>query len=436
MSLDECFAQRRHTVLQQMDSSGVAVLAASTLKTRNSDVSYPFRQNSNFYYLTGLSQPEAVLVLLPNRAEGETVLFCPKEDPERDLWEGPQVGPQLACAEYGADQAFEINTLFERLIELLSDRSVLYFDLGGRLDQVVVEAINKVKQKQRKGIRAPQQIQSIAALLAEMRCVKAPYEQALIRQACQISVDGHRQAMQLCQPGLTEYQLEASLVHSFMIQGARSVAYPSIVGGGRNACTLHYIDNRDLLREGDLVLIDAGAEWQGYAGDITRTFPVSGRFSAAQTLLYELVLATQLSVIELVKPGLPWGELQTVAIKRLTQGLLDLGILKGGLDEMIETKAYRKYYMHNIGHWLGLDVHDVGAYKVENQWRALQPGMVFTVEPGLYIPEEADVPEQWQGIGIRIEDDILVTDSGCEILTQALPKNIADIEALMRADAD
>ncbi len=434
------YQERRTQLISQLSvngaSSAVAVLPAATLQIRNNDADYPFRQHSDFLYLTGLEQPDAVLVLLPNRAEGEYVLFCPKEDPEKTIWEGRQVGPERACAEYGADQAYPLEELAEKLTELLTDRTVLFYDLKGRLDDTVLASIDALKKKVRKGVKAPREIHGLSDQIAEMRCIKSPVEIAKIEKACEISVDAHRRAMRFAAPGRYEYQLEAELLHEFMSRGARFPAYQSIVGAGANACTLHYVENAARIKKDDLVLIDAGAEWQYYAADITRTFPASGRFTEPQKALYECVLNAQTAVIDMIKPGVLWPTLQEKAVRLLTQGLLDLGILSGEVDACIENKAYRDFYMHGIGHWLGLDVHDAGVYKKEDKGRPLEVGMVFTVEPGLYVAEDAKVAEQWRGIGIRIEDDVLVTETGCRVLTKDVPKTVAEIERLVQSSAN
>ena len=428
------FKQRRKRFMRQMKKHGVAILASAPPSIRNRDVEYPYRQHSDFHYLTGFHEPEAVAVMAPGRKQGEYILFCRPYDPEKAIWTGRHAGLEGALEDHGADEAFPIDELEERLPELLENRARVYFSIGhdAELDHAVMAAVNEVRGRSRSGVEAPYEFIAIEHLLHEQRLIKAPEEIRIMRRAAEVSVQGHLRAMRVCKPGLREYEIEAELAHEFASRGMRSQAYPSIVAGGANACVLHYTENDAILRDGDLLLIDAGAESENYAADITRTFPINGKFSNAQRLIYELVLEAQLAAIDAVRPGRTWNEPHDAAVKVLTRGLVRLGLLEGKTSKLIKDEAYKRFYMHRTGHWLGMDVHDVGAYRLDGKWRAFEPGMVLTVEPGLYIaPDCEDVDPIWRGIGIRIEDDVLVTEGGCEVLTAALPKTVADIEAFM-----
>ncbi|MBY4676899.1 Xaa-Pro aminopeptidase [Marinobacterium arenosum] len=430
----EVFAGRRARLLAQLPAGSALLLSSAQLQTRNHDVEYPFRQDSNFYYLTGFDEPDALLLLLPGREGGEYVLFCQDRDPEMEIWHGYRTGPEGCRSRYGADDAWPIDQVDEQMPLLLDGRSRLYYRLGHDqdLDNRVHDWLNAMRLQARQGIRPPSELVLVDPQLNEMRLFKAPEEQAVMRKAGELSAEAHVKAMQACRPGVFEYQLEAVISHHFAMHGCRQSAYPSIVGGGANGCVLHYTNNDQPLNDGDLVLIDAGIELDYYAADITRTFPVNGRFSDEQKALYELVLKAQQACIELCRPGVLWDRVHERSVEVLTDGLIELGILTGERDELIDSGAYRDFYMHRIGHWLGLDVHDVGDYKVDGEWRPLQPGMVMTVEPGLYIaPDNTRVDARWRGIGIRIEDNVLITDDGCELLTDGVPKTVAEIEALM-----
>jgi Xaa-Pro aminopeptidase len=401
---------------------------------RTGDTHYPFRQYSDFYYLTGFNEPEAVLVLAPGYAEGEFILFNRPRDPLMELWNGRRAGQEGALKDFGANIAYPIQEFRDRLIELLRDRKQVYYPIGRNvnIDQLLMASINTLRSKVRSGVGVPEEFNNIEPLLHELRLRKSPAEVATMRKAAQISVDAHKRAMQICRPGMYEYELEAELLAEFCRQGCRSPAYTPIIGAGANTCILHYTENNMPMRDGDMVLIDAGGEYQNYSSDITRTFPVNGKFSPEQKQLYELVLKSQLAAIRAVRPGLPWFDIQNQVIPILTEGLLELGILKGKLDDLIKENAIRRFYMHNSGHWLGLDTHDAGAYKINNEWRPLESGFVLTVEPGLYIAAGSEsVDEKWWNIGIRIEDDVAVTDTGCEVLSAGLPKSVEEIEALM-----
>ena len=430
------FKKRRKQLMQRVGEGNIALIGSASMHTRNRDVNYPFRQDSDFYYLTGFNEPDALAVFVPGRAQGEYILFCREFDAKKALWEGAHSGLEGATTHYDADDAFPIDDLDDILPGLLENKTKVFYPMGCNLelDHNLLEWINHIRNQSRSGIIAPGELVSLALILHEMRLFKSAEELKLMRRAAEVSAHAHVRAMKACKAGLYEYQIEAELIHHFIDNGLRSVAYPSIVAGGKNACTLHYTENNSKLKNGDLLLIDAGAECDHYAADITRTFPISGRFNEAQKQLYQLVLNAQTAALEQIKPGLPWNLAHDASVEILTQGLLDLGLLKGKLKKLIKDEKYKQFYMHRIGHWLGMDVHDVGDYKIKQEWRLLEAGMVLTVEPGLYIPPDCkSVDEKWRGIGIRIEDDVLVTPTGHEILTNGVPKSIADIEALMQA---
>ena len=431
------FKKRRKQLMQRVGEGNIALIGSASMHTRNRDVNYPFRQDSDFYYLTGFNEPDALAVFVPGRTQGEYILFCREFDAKKALWEGAHSGLEGATTHYDADDAFPIDDLDDILPGLLENKTKVFYPMGCNLelDHNLLEWINHIRNQSRSGIIAPGELVSLALILHEMRLFKSAEELKLMRRAAEVSAHAHIRAMKNCKAGLYEYQIEAELIHHFIDNGLRAVAYPSIVAGGKNACTLHYTENNSKLKNGDLLLIDAGAECDHYAADITRTFPISGRFNEAQKQLYQLVLNAQTAALEQIKPGLPWNLAHDASVEVLTQGLLDLGLLKGKLKKLIKDEKYKQFYMHRIGHWLGMDVHDVGDYKIKQEWRLLEAGMVLTVEPGLYIPVDCkSVDEKWRGIGIRIEDDVLVTPTGHEILTSGVPKSIADIEALMQAN--
>lgn len=428
------YAKRRKELMQKIGPNGIVILPSAPEIYRNGDAVYAYRQNSDFYYLTGFEEPESVLVLAPNRKEGEYLLFNRVRDRDREIWDGPRAGQEGAVKEFLADQAFPFHEFNAMLPDLLAGRESIHYPLGTNheFDAVLMEGMNKVRAKVRGGMQFPNTFVDIASSLHEMRLFKSEAEIATMQKAIDITTEAHIRAMKVCKPGINESLLEAELMYEFQRNGARYPAYNCIVGAGRNSCILHYISNNQTIKDGDLVLIDAGAEYQNYAADITRTFPANGKFSEEQRAIYELVLKSQLAAIETVKPGALWPDAQEVIVKIITQGLIDLGILQGDLNTLIEKQAYVPFYMHKSGHWLGLDVHDAGRYRVENQWRPLQPGMVFTVEPGIYI--SSDIPgvdKRWHNIGVRIEDNILVTDNGHKVLSANIPKSVADIEAIM-----
>ena len=430
------FNKRRKQLMQQVCRGNIAIIASAPTLIRNRDVNFPFRQDSDFYYLTGFNEANALAVFIPGREQGEYILFCEEFDEKKALWEGAHAGLEGATKHYCADDSFPIDDLDDILPGLLENKAKVFYPMGrdSDLDHSLLEWVNRIRRQSRTGISAPLEFISLEHILHEMRMFKSAAEIQLLKQATEVSAKAHIRAMQICKPGLFEYQIEAEIVHELMNHGLRAVAYPSIVAGGQNGCVLHYTDNNARLRKDDLLLIDAGAECDHYAADITRTFPVSGRFNTEQKLLYQLVLDAQQAAIEQVKPGLPWNLAHETAVEVLTKGLVELGILKGQVANLIKKEMYMRFYPHRIGHWLGMDVHDVGDYKVEGEWRLLEPGMVLTIEPGLYIPlDSKKVDSKWLGIGIRIEDDILVTQKGHEILTNAVPKTIAEIETLMQA---
>lgn len=428
------FTRRRKALMSLMEPNSIAIIPAAAEKVRSRDTDYPYRQDSDFYYLSGFTEPGAVLVLIPGRPHGEFVMFVRDRDREREIWDGYRAGPEGACAEYEADDAFPCDDIDDILPGLIEGRERVYYAMGkdGEFDRQVMEWINTIRAKVRTGATPPGEFLDLSHLLHDMRLFKSAAELRVMRDAGDISARAHVRAMQLCKPGLMEYQLEAEILHEFGKSGARSPAYNSIVGGGRNGCILHYVENDAALKNGDLVLIDAGCELDYYAADITRTFPVNGKFSAEQKALYDIVLAAQEAAIAVVRPGNHWNDPHHATVKVITAGLVSLGLLGGDVDELIVTEAYREFYMHRAGHWLGMDVHDVGDYKVGGQWRVLEPGMVLTIEPGIYVsPDNDRVPKKWRGIGIRIEDNVVVTKEGNEVITGGVPKTVADIEALM-----
>ena len=427
------FARRRKKLMDMMGNESVAIFPAAPVYIRNRDVEFPYRPDSDFYYLTGYSEPEAVAVLVPDRNHGEYVLFCRERDEKMETWNGRRAGLEGACDIYGANDAFPIEDMDDILPGMLEDRERIYYTMGNNsiFDQRVLGWVNQVRQRVRTGINAPDEFISLNHLLHEMRLFKSRPEITAMKKAAKISCHAHKRAMQICRPGKMEYQIEAELLHEFMNRGSRSPAYPSIVGGGENSCILHYTENKSELRDGDLLLIDAGAEYDSYASDITRTFPVNGLFSKEQGQIYNLVLAANVAAIDEVRPGNHWNDPHNVAVHILTEGLLSLGILKGKLKILIKKEQYKKYFMHRTGHWLGMDVHDVGDYKLDGEWRALEPGMVTTIEPGLYFQPQSGLQKKWWNIGVRIEDDVLVTKDGNDVFTKSVPKTIDEIEALI-----
>lgn len=424
---------RRQRLLRQI-GNGIAILPTAPEVIRNRDAHFPYRFDSDFWYLSAFPEPEAVIVLLGGKRP-RSILFCREKHEEREIWDGYRYGPQAARQTFGFDAAYPIESLDKKLPALMAGRDSLWYPLGHdpAWDQRLMNALNAVRAQARAGQQAPATVHDLLPLLASHRLIKDEEELALMQRAADITSAGHVRAMQASRPGLGEYALEAELSYEFRRQGAAAHAYTPIVAGGANACVLHYVSNDQPLADGDLVLIDAGCEVHGYAADITRTFPVNGRFSPAQRDVYEIVLAAQEAAIAATAPGRHFMAGHDAALTVLTRGLVDLGLLQGEVDGLIEQGAYRRFYMHRTGHWLGLDVHDVGAYKDGEAWTTLRPGMTLTVEPGLYLRPAADMPPALAGIGIRIEDDVRVTAEACEVYTSA-PKRVAEIEALMRHD--
>ncbi|WP_229262699.1 Xaa-Pro aminopeptidase [Duganella radicis] len=431
---------RRARLLAQMQAGAVAVLPTAPEVARNSDSDYPYRHDSYFYYLTGFTEPEAVVVLVAAQGEApaRAILFCRQKNLDREIWDGYRYGPEAARDTFGFDEAYAIETLDEQMATLLSNVPALYYPLGSKLDARVADWLSAVRAKARTGVTPPASTVDLLPLLDEMRLLKDDSEQVTMQRAADISAAAHIRAMRAARVGVHEYELEAELLYEFRRNGAQAPAYTSIVAAGANACVLHYSANNAQSRDGDLVLIDAGCELDGYASDITRTFPVNGKFTEPQKRLYDLVLSAQAAALQAIAPGLPYAGAHEAAVKVLAQGMLDLGLLTGTLEEVIANKTYLQFYMHGTGHWLGMDVHDVGQYRdvtqADKPSRTLQAGMVVTVEPGIYVRPAEGVPEEYWNIGIRIEDDVLVTASGYTILSARAPKTVAEIEALMRHD--
>ncbi|MCG7546665.1 Xaa-Pro aminopeptidase [Pseudoalteromonas sp. Of7M-16] len=435
MIKNEEFVARRARLLNSLDNNAVAIIPAAAEITRSRDTEFPFRQDSDFFYLTGFKEPDAVLVLHKDKAgSGRTILFCRNKDKLAEIWHGRRVGFEMAKSQFAMDETYALTDLDDELLALVNGCATLYFGQGTYplFDDKVWSLLSTLRGAPKKGYKAPETIKDIRPLVHEMRLFKSDNEIAVMRKAAQISAQAHVRAMQFAKPDATEYQLEAEIHHHYAMNGARYPAYGTIVGSGNNANILHYTENSDALKSGDLILIDSGCELEGYAADITRTFPVSGQFSAAQTEIYNLVLKAQLAAFEEVKPGGTLVKANKQVVRVLTEGLIELGILSGTVDELIEAQACKAFYMHGVGHWLGLDVHDVGEYKLDEADRPFEAGMVLTIEPGLYFDEDAEVPAQYKGIGVRIEDDLLITQNGHENLTVDVPKSIAEIEALMQ----
>ncbi|MEQ1602515.1 MAG: Xaa-Pro aminopeptidase [Methylophilaceae bacterium] len=431
------FLTRRLKLMQSM-GVGAALIPTSPEAVRNRDSHYPYRFDSYFYYLSGFQEPESFLLLIAG-AEPKSVLFCRDKDLEREIWDGFRYGPIAAQSEFGFDETYSFAELDEIVLKLLANQPKLYFTLGADAtwDARVTGWLNQLRAQARSGVSAPNEIVDVRVLLDEMRLYKSAAELDVMRKAAAISAAAHENALKITRPGMMEYEVEAAFLHEFYRHGSRSPAYSSIVAGGANACTLHYGANNSALKGGDLLLIDAGCELEGYASDITRTFPVNGKFSPAQKDLYTLVLAAQAAAIEQVRPGKRWNEPHDAAVEVLIRGFIDLGLCQGTPESVLESGDYKRFYMHRTGHWLGLDVHDAGAYKYDpaheqsGAWRILEPGMVLTVEPGCYVRPAENVPEHFWNIGIRIEDDAVVTANGCEIITAAAPKTVEEIEAIM-----
>jgi Xaa-Pro aminopeptidase len=428
------YKRRRRELMRMMGPDSIAILPAAPQLIRNRDVHFPYRPDSDFYYLTGFPEPEAVCALIPGRKHGEYVLFNRERDPQKEQWDGVRAGQEGACELYDADDSFPIGDMNDILPGMLERCERVYYAMGcsPELDKRLSEWINRIRYESRNGLQGPMEIIALDHYLHEMRLYKSRSELKVMRKAARISAAAHKQVMQACKPGMWEYQLEAVFIQACTHKGAKAQAYPPIVGAGENGCTLHYVDNQDRVQENQLLLIDAGCELDCYASDITRSYPVNGRFSQPQRQLYELVLAAQDAAIKKVKSGNHWNDPHDAAVRTITRGLIKLGIIKGTLAKAIKDEKYKPFFPHRTGHWLGMDVHDVGDYKVDGEWRLLEPGMVLTIEPGIYIPSGTKgVAKKWWGIGIRIEDDVLVTKEGNDVLSKDAPKTVEEIESIM-----
>ena len=427
------FSSRRKKLSELVLDDSVILLSSSNIKSRNSDSDYPFRQDSNFYYLSGFNEPESIIVIRPSAKKRKYVIFCRDRDPLREQWDGFRSGQDGAREVHGADEAYSISLIDEIMPELLEGSRNIYYSMSSpnginlRLDNW----LDHIRANKRQGSEVAENLLSLDSLLDELRLIKTEDELLLMRRAGEITCEAHIRAITNVCPGMYEYQLESEYLHAFMQGGAKFPAYNSIVGGGNNSCILHYNENSSELKDGDLVLVDAGCEYEHYASDVTRTFPVGKKFSEEQKKIYEVVLEAHQKACAEIKPGNPWIRAQEVSVKVITEGLIDLGLLKGKAEELIKKEGYTKFYMHRIGHWLGMDVHDVGNYKRNGEWRDLEPGMVLTIEPGIYILDSLEgVEDKWLGIGVRIEDDLLVTENGHEVITANAPRDIKDIESL------
>jgi Xaa-Pro aminopeptidase len=427
------FARRRKQLSRMVAPGGIAILPAAPVRIRSRDVEHRYRQDSDFFYLTGFAEPAAVAVLAPGRSNGDYLLFCRERDSDRELWDGKRAGPHGAVQDYGADDAFPIDDIDDILPGIMESCTRVYYTMGvyPEFDSRMAEWVNLLRSRESRGVHTPQEFVALDHLLHDMRLYKSRAEVSAMRKAAKVAAVAHTRAMRFVRPGIYEYEVEAEFMHEFRRHDAW-VSYSPIVGSGSNTCTLHYIDNDAELRDGDLVLIDAGCELDYYASDITRTLPVSGRFSPEQRAVYEIVLEAQLAAIDKTRRDNHWNEPHDAAVKVITQGLRKIGLLDGTLPKLIKDGAYREFFMHRTGHWLGMDVHDVGDYKVGDSWRLLEPGMVMTVEPGIYIPAQRKIPARWRDIGVRIEDDVVVTSNGADVLSKDLVKEPDEIEALMQ----
>ncbi|HLU07998.1 MAG TPA: aminopeptidase P N-terminal domain-containing protein [Woeseiaceae bacterium] len=428
------FAQRRKQLMRMIGHDGIAILPSATVKMRSRDAEYRYRQDSDFYYLTGFAEPDSVCVLAPGRDNGEFVLFCRDRDREKELWNGSREGPEGAISNYGADDAFPVDDLDDILPGILETRSRVYYAMGANpeFDRRISEWVKSLQGREQAGVQSPQEFVALDHVLHDMRLYKSRAELAAMRRSAKIAVAAHTRALAAIRPGAYEYEVEAEFLHEFRRHDA-TISYSPIVGGGANTCTLHYVDNNAQLKDGDLLLIDAGCEWDYYASDITRTLPVNGRYSPEQRAIYEIVLEAQLAAIERTCKGNHWNDPHDAAVRVITRGLKKLGLLQGTVPKLMRDGAYREFFMHRTGHWLGMDVHDVGDYRVDEEWRLLEPGMVTTVEPGIYISAKSNVPARWRNIGIRIEDDVAVTADDPDVLSRGLPKDPDEIEKLMAA---
>jgi Xaa-Pro aminopeptidase len=421
--------------IRRMTPKSVAIIPGAHDTRRSNDTHYRFRQDSDFFYLTGFEEPDSLAVIAPEKDVTYTLFVRPR-DPEREIWDGRRAGVEGAKSEFGAGEAYPIEEFQAKLADYLDGTDVLYYRLGVNrdLDDMIIKEIARMRALNRKPIHPPQTIIDPGTVVHEMRVLKSPEELEIMQQAADIAAEAHREAMKAVRPGMKEYQIEALIEHVFRRHGSAAPAYTSIVGAGPNATVLHYINNDGELHDGDLLLVDAGAEYKGYASDITRTFPINGRYSPAQREIYDLVLKAQMACVEMVRPGVTHDQLKQHSIEVLTEGMVELGLLKGKPEELIKEKKHEKFYMHGLGHMLGIDVHDVGRYYFGQESRALEPGVVMTVEPGIYVSMNSeDVPEKYLGIGVRIEDDVLCTNNGPRVLTHKVPKHAEEIEELMHS---
>jgi len=426
------FEKRRRQLMRMVGRGGIVILPSAPVRTRSRDVEYNYRQDSDFYYMTGFAEPESVAVLVPGRANGEYLLFCRERDAKREQWDGLRAGQAGAVEHFGADDAFPIEDLDDILPGIMESCDRVYYTMGmyAEFDTRMAEWVNTLRAKLSRGVHTPQEFVALDHLLHDMRLYKSRGEVSAMRKSAKVAVQAHKRAMQITEPGLFEYEVEAEFRHEFRRNDAW-VSYSPIVAGGKNACILHYVENNVELKDGDLLLIDAGCELDYYASDITRTFPVNGRFSPEQRAVYEIVLEAQRAAIEKTQVGNHWNEPHDAAVKVITKGLKKLGLLEGSLPKLIKDGAYQPYYMHRTGHWIGMDVHDVGDYKVGDEWRMLETGMVTTVEPGIYIGNSRKIPKAFRNIGIRIEDDVAITNKGPDVLSKGLVTDPDDIESLM-----
>ena len=425
------FSERRLQLSNKVLDDSAIIVSSALVKSRISDTDYAYRQDSNFYYLSGYEEPDSLILIRPNHDKEKFIIFCRDRDPLREQWDGFRTGQDGAIQEYQADNAYSINSIDQMMPELLAGVKNIYFSMSAPcgVDLKISQWVEDIRKNTRAGAEPPHNLLSLDLILHEMRLIKEDHEMDLMKQAADITTEAHIRAMQAVTPGMYEYQLEAEYLYAFNKNGARSAAYNSIVGGGNNSCILHYVENNAELKDGDLVLVDAGCEYKYYASDVTRTFPVNGKFSPEQKEIYSIVLEAHKQSMEQVKPGNKWNLMHEKSVEVIVEGLLDLGLLKGTKDQVIENGDYSKFYMHRIGHWLGMDVHDVGGYKQDGDWRDLEKGMVMTIEPGIYILDSLeDVDDKWKGIGVRIEDDIVVTESGFEVLTPNVPRTIEEVE--------
>lgn len=428
------FAKRRKQLIRMVGEDGIALLPSAPAKTRSRDVEYRYRQDSDFHYLTGFDEPDAVMVLAPGRANGEFIVFCRERNVDKERWDGYRAGPEGAVSAYGADDAFPIDDIDDILPGIIESRSRVYFAMGAYsdFDARVGDWIKSLRSRRSSGAHAPHEFVALDHLLHDMRLYKSRAEISAMRRSAKVASTAHRRAMQRLRPGMFEYELEAEFIHEFRQANAR-YSYSPIVGGGANACILHYVENSEPLVDGDLVLIDAGCELDYYASDITRTLPVNGRYSPEQRAIYDIVYEAQQAAIAKTCIGNQWNDPHDAAVRVITRGLKKLGLLDGTLARLLRDEAYREFFMHRTGHWIGIDVHDVGDYKVGDEWRLLESGMVTTVEPGIYISASSGAARRWRNIGVRIEDDVAVTKKGPDILSKSLPGNADEIEKLMNA---